>query len=366
MEQLRVGIVGAAGRGRSFFSAFIHNPYTRLEALCDINQEGLLKTAADICVEKTYTDYEEMLEKGGLDIVMIGTPMQYHAEQAIMALKRDKHVLSEVPATVSMEESRALVAAAKRSRGKYMMAENYCYIRANVLVKAIADRGLFGQMYFGEGEYIHELKGLNEVTKWRRKWQTGVNGATYPTHSLGPVYQWMNERVTSVLCVGTGHHYLDPRGDAYENEDSITLLCRMAKGGLINVRVDMLSDRPHKMDYYSLQGTTGCYESSRKWDDKPTIWLRELSEEHKWFPLEELEEKFLPENWLHMSDEAKASGHWGGDYMEVMDFVQAIVNDEEPPIGIHQAMDMSNPGLISQESIAQGGVWVDVPDTREW
>jgi hypothetical protein len=52
--------------------------------------------------------------------------------------------------------------------------------------------------------------------------------------------------------------------------------------------------------------------------------------------------------------------------MEVMDFLQAIVNDTEPPIGIHQALDMSNPGLISQQSIAQGGVWVEVPDSREW
>jgi len=366
MDKLRVGIVGAAGRGRSFFSAFLHNPYTELIALCDINEEGMQATAADIGIEQTYTNYDEMLDRGRLDIVMIGTPMQFHAPQAIAALERDIHVLSEVPATVSMDESRALVAAAKHSKGKYMMAENYCYIRSNVLVKAIARRGLFGTMYFGEGEYIHELKGLNEITKWRRKWQTGVNGATYPTHSLGPVYQWMNERVVSVFCAGAGHHYVDPRGDEYENEDSITMICRMAKGGLINVRVDMLSNRPHKMDYYSLQGTDGCYESGRKWDDGPTIWLRELSEEQKWFPLADLEEKFLPEHWLHMSEEAKASGHWGGDYMEVMDFVQAIVNDEEPPIGLHESLDMTNPGHISQESIAQGGVWIDVPDSRSW
>ncbi|MHB9133962.1 MAG: Gfo/Idh/MocA family protein [Armatimonadota bacterium] len=366
MDKLKVGIVGAAGRGSGFFSAFIHNPHTQLEALCDLNQESLLKTAAENSVEKTYTDYEEMLDKAGIDIVVIGTPMPLHVPQAIQALARDIHVMSEVPAAVSVEEAKELVLAHKRSNAKYMMAENYCYIRNNVLVKHIARAGLFGEMYFGEGEYLHELKELNEITTWRRKWQTGINGNTYPTHSLGPVYQWMGERVVSVSCIGTGHHYRDPRGDEYENEDSTTMLCRMEKGGLVQIRLDMLSNRPHNMTYYSLQGTDGCYESTRGLGDVPKIWLKSKRNEVEWFPLSELEEAFLPEEWLHPSEAALKSGHWGGDYMEVQDFVTAIITDTEPPIGIHESMDMTLPGLVSQQSIQQGSAWLPVPDSRKW
>ena len=233
MHRLKVGIVGAAGRGASFFSAFIHHPNTQLEALCDLNEEGLKKTAAEVGVSKVYTRYEEMLEKAGIDLVLIGTPMPLHVPQSVLALDRGIHVMSEVPAAVSLEEARELVQACKNSKVRYMMAENYCYMRQNVLVREIARRGLFGAMYYGEGAYIHELKGLNEITRWRRKWQTGINGCTYPTHSLGPVYQWMGERVVSVSCVGSGHHYQDPRGDFYENEDTTTMLCRMEKGGLV-------------------------------------------------------------------------------------------------------------------------------------
>jgi hypothetical protein len=29
-------------------------------------------------------------------------------------------------------------------------------------------------------------------------------------------------------------------------------------------------------------------------------------------------------------------------------------------------MDMTMPGLISQQSIAEGGRWIDVPDSRAW
>jgi len=366
VSQLKFGVVGAAGRGASFFSAISGNPHARVEALCDLNEPGLADTAARVGVAQTYTDCAQMLDEAGLDAVIIGTPMPLHASQAVMALERGVHVMSEVPACVSVDEARQLVAAVRESGATYMMAENYCYMRPNVLVKAIARAGLFGEMYFGEGEYLHELKGLNEITTWRRKWQTGINGCTYPTHSLGPVLQWMDERVTSVMCTGSGHHYRDPRGDEYENEDSITMLCRTSGGGLIQIRVDMLSNRPHNMTYYSLQGTKGCYEAARGLGDQPKIWLADRSERVEWLPLESLAEEFLPQEWLHPTEAQLQAGHGGGDYLEVQDFVRSIRESTPPPIGIHEALDMTLPGLISQRSIAQGGAWLDVPNSRDW
>jgi predicted dehydrogenase len=366
-DQLRIGIVGAAGRGRSFFAAFNAHPQARVHAVCDLNEEGARKVAAENGVGRVYVECEAMLDAGEIDIVVIGTPMPLHAPQAIAALERGVHVLSEVPAAVSLDECKALMCAAKSSTAKYMMAENYCYIRTNVLVRHLARAGLFGEVYFGEGEYIHELKGLNEITKWRRKWQTGINGCTYPTHSLGPLLQWFGERVVSVCCFGSGHHYRDPRGDEYEQEDSIHMACRTEQGGLVNIRLDMLSNRPHNMTYYSVQGTEGCYESPRGHGDGHKIWLRSRHENpNEWHDLSEFEEEFLPEEWLHPSEEALKSGHWGGDYFVVADFLRAILEDRAPPIDMHAAMDMTVPGLISQQSIAEGSVWLGVPDSREW
>ena len=64
--------------------------------------------------------------------------------------------------------------------------------------------------------------------------------------------------------------------------------------------------------------------------------------------------------------EAKKAGHGGGDYFEVKDWVDAILGIKPCPIGIHEAMDMTLPGLVSQQSILQGGEWLDVPDSRDW
>ena len=319
-----------------------------------------------------------MLEESDIDAIIIGTPMQFHAPQAVAALEKDIHVLGEVPSGVSLEECKQLVRARQQSSAIYMFAENYTYGRSNQIVKEIVRHGHFGKPYYAEGEYLHELKWWNEIKTWRRTWQTGINGITYGTHSLGPILQWMpGDRVVKVCGAGSGHHYLDPRCDEYENEDSCVMLCQIRSGRLLKIRVDMISDRPYAATNYQLQGTDACYESARAPGEKDRIRLRLRSKgnepegrdeeaHHTWMDLEELAHEFMPESWRVYEDLALRSGHGGGDLLGMIDFVDAVKGGFEPVIGIHKAMDMTLPGLISQQSIADGGRWLDVPDSRCW
>ena len=368
VEKLNLGIVGACGRGGSFKQVLDAIEPVRVQAVCDVNAEGLHEAALRFGASEEYVEYEEMLARSRVDAVLLGTPMPYHVPQAIAALRRGVHVLSEVPAGVSLEECKELVAVCRKSSALYMMAENYTYIKSNVLVRELVRLGLLGVPYYGEGEYVHELKGLNEITRWRRKWQTGIDGVTYGTHSLGPLLQWMPEdRVVSVCCAGSGHHYCDPRGDLYENEDSCLMLCKMKRGGLVKVRVDMLSDRPHAMTNYQLQGTDGCYESARAQGERHRIWLRsKVKDPNTWMDLAELEGEYLPDDWRQLEEVAKKAGHGGGDYFELLDFVAACLGRRPLSLGIDEAMDMTLPGLMSQRSIQEGGRWIEVPDSREW
>ena len=145
------------------------------------------------------------------------------------------------------------------------------------------------------------------------------------------------------------------------------MLCRMRSGGLVKIRVDMLSDRPHSMANYQIQGTDGCYESARAPGQVDRIWLRSrCADANEWLDLASLEEEFLPEFWKKGQQDAKDAGHGGGDFFEIFDFVAAIQGTRPTPIGIHEAMDMTLPGLVSQRSIVEGGTWLDVPDSRTW
>lgn len=367
----RFGVIGAAGRGGSF-KAGIEAVRGQIAAVCDINQESLENAAQQLGASLKYTDYTHMLDEANLDTVVVGTPMHYHSEQSIAALKRNIHVLCEVPAVVSVKEAKQLVMAAKNSKAIFMMAENYCYMRHTSMMRHMASKGLFGEIYYAEGEYIHELKERNELTPWRRKWQTGIAGVTYCTHSLGPILQCLpGDRVVKVCCEDTSIRHKDPRGEEYSQMTPV-MLCKTAKGVLIKIRVDMLSDRPHAMTNYQLQGIDGAYESSRGGPvDNGKLWLRKLNEKVEWvdenslWRLSEVAQKYLPANWVNPPKEAKSAGHGGGDYFQLQDFINAI-EGKVCPLDVHRSLDITLPGLMSQKSILENGQWIDVPDSREW
>ncbi len=366
-NMIHVGIVGAP-RGLPLRAAWEATGRLRIRALCDANPDRLAAAADKLEQVGLYTDYEEMLARGDLDAVLLATPMQMHVPQAVAALQAGVHVLSEVTAGVSVDECRALVAACRSSRARYWMAENYLYGRPVQIVKALVERGLFGAAYYAEGEYLHDGKELSEITPWRRKWQTGINGITYGSHSLGPILSWLpGDRVESVCCAGSGHHYRDPRGDEYENEDSCVMLCKLRSGGLAKVRVDILSERPHAMTNYQLQGTEGCFESARAAGERDRVWLRARSpHKDQWQALDDLAEEFLPDDWRRYEALATRAGHGGGDFFVALDFARALDGLPSQLPGIHEALDMTLPGLVSQQSIAEGGRWLPVPDSRDW
>ena len=365
-NEIKVAFSGAR-RASSFFKAFQSHPETEIVAFCDPNARTLAEVGRATGISQLYPVFETMLDEAKPDAVLVSSPMQYHAAQSIAALQRDIHVLSEVTAAVSLDESRWLVQACRQSAAIYMMAENYIYMKPNILVQAMVEAGLFGETYYAEGVYLHELSSLHHMPDssptWRYYWQVGVNGCTYPTHSLGPCLRWIRERPARISCIGTGI-WTDPE---HAMEDTVLLLCKTSSEKLIRVRVDMLSKRPHAMTNYTLQGTKGAYESKRRPAEGNWIWLEDVCKDpNDWIPLEAFEDEYLPDIWRDPPPEAMVAGHGGGDYFEVMDFVDAVQGRKPPTIDIHMAMDMTLPGLMSQESIRRAGEWLDVPDSREW
>lgn len=362
--KLKVGIVGA--RGLSTLKGFQSIPGVTVEALCDLDEDLLKEQSKRHNIPKTYRIYEDMLESD-IDAVVIATPMQLHVPQTLTALEAGKHVLCEVTAGVTMDELWWLIEWVEKYDRVYMMAENYCYIPENQLILNMVKKGCFGDVYFGEGEYLHDIKNLavypNGKTSWRKFWQLGKRGAFYPTHSLGPVMQWFQgDTIKSISCHGTGWH----TAPEFRQEDTTLTLCQMESGKLIKIRVDCISPRPHNMTYYSLQGTKGCYEAPRGLGDDHKIWLEGMDEntdKAKWRPLKEFLH-YLPERYLNATEEQKAAGHWGGDFFIVEDFVNAIFKNEKPPIDVYDACEWTAVALLSELSVMNGGKVMDMPDFR--
>jgi predicted dehydrogenase/ribosomal protein S18 acetylase RimI-like enzyme len=363
---VRLGIVGAGTRGADFAALLrsLGDDAVGVTALCDTDPAALVEATALFPDAFGFDSLDSLLDAGAADAVLISTPMPLHAPMSIACLERGVHVLCEVPAAVSVDEARALVAAATASTATYAMAENYIFSTPNRMVRALAHAGCFGRIYWARGAYLHELRELNETTPWRRRWQTGVRGVTYPTHSIGPLLDWTGgERITRVACGGTGSHHNDPRGEPY-HDDSATLLGTLSSGGLVEVRLDMISDRPHAMDRYQLQGTDGAYECPREGEGR--VWLRELDPAPRWRPLAEAFEAVRAARGIPPLEPVPPdAGHGGGDYFVLRDFVAAIRERSEPATDVHRALDMTLPGLVSTRAL-ETGTWVDVPDSRNW
>lgn len=370
MDKIKVGIVGK--RGASAVSGLRSVEGVDVTAFCEIDPEALASQKSEHGVENGFSDYEEMLDH--VDAVAIGSPMQLHVSQAILALEAGKHVLSEVTAAVTMDECWRLLDAVRASGKTYMLAENYCYFEENVLVREMVRKGLFGEIYFAEGEYLHDVRFLHHQADgsptWRHFWQVGVPGNTYITHELGPPMQWLRaqdptDRIESVVCLGSGVR-TDP---GHPHDDTSLTLIKTRSGKLLKMRLDMMSNTPG-MSYYSVQGVLGTYESGRGGSVGSRIWTGEnktvgWGDPHReWRPVSEYHEH-LPSDYRRHAEAARAAGHGGGDYHTARLFAEAIRDGSPPDIDVYDALEWTAAGLASQTSILNGGVTIRVPDFRD-
>jgi predicted dehydrogenase len=344
-----------------------------LVAVCEANPQVLEEEARRLGVDKSFTNFEAMLDH--VDAVFVATPMQLHAQQAILALNAGKHVLSEVTACVSLDECHELVSTVRRTGLTYTMAENYIFSEENLTVLAMAERGLFGETYFGEGEYVHDVKSYHHFadgsSSWRMRWQVGEPGNTYPTHSVGPVSMWFdasghNAQPVSVVCWGSGIH-TDPE---HPHDDTSETLIRLKGGGLVRLRLDMMSNRPSETAFYGFQGTTGVFESGRGGRGNGQVWVGEnpapgyVPDIHRqWEPVSNYAE-LLPAHTRSRMEEAKGSGHGGGDFLVAYAFVEAALGEASNPVDVVKAVEWTAIGLCSTQSIQTGGVPVTIPDFR--
>ena len=106
------------------------------------------------------------------------------------------------------------------------------------LVGNLVSHGLWGEVYFGEGEYLHNLDVVQAASprnQWRKFRQLGKRGMFYPTHSIGPVIKWFGQnRIVSVASFGTGSH----TSPLWRQDDTTITVCTTEKGRLIKLRLD--------------------------------------------------------------------------------------------------------------------------------
>ena len=112
---LGVGIVGLGGAAVGMIPGFLRNPRYRLAAAADLDRTVLDRFAADFDGARTYTKVAALCADPDVDLVYVGTPNRLHSEHALIALEHGKHVLTEKPMAVTLEDADRMIATADRN-----------------------------------------------------------------------------------------------------------------------------------------------------------------------------------------------------------------------------------------------------------
>ncbi|XEC94706.1 Gfo/Idh/MocA family protein [Paenibacillus tarimensis] len=149
MASVRIGIVGLGNMGTGHARYLITNEVKNavLTAVSDPRPEQLAWAESNLGPDvHRYSGYEEMVQSGNVDGVLICTPHYAHPEQAIYALERGLHVLIEKPAGVYTAEVRRMNEAAAASPGVFGIMYNQ---RTNPLyakLKELVTSGELGEI----------------------------------------------------------------------------------------------------------------------------------------------------------------------------------------------------------------------------
>jgi predicted dehydrogenase len=195
VEAVGCAVIGLGEHGRALLSALTNVNGADLRYLCD-TYEATHKRALEIFPKATATtDFRKVLDDQAVRAVWIATPTHLHRELAIAALKAGKHVYCETPLAGTVEDARAIAAAAQAAAGQVF----HCGLQLRTdpqhkHVLSFVRTGALGTMAQCQGH-------SHRRTSWRR---TASNDERQ--HALN----WRLSKATSTGLLGEiGIHQLD-------------------------------------------------------------------------------------------------------------------------------------------------------------
>ncbi|MDH5399689.1 MAG: Gfo/Idh/MocA family oxidoreductase [Cyclobacteriaceae bacterium] len=369
IKQVRVGFIGTGSRGSGHVRhyAAMYPEKGVVTAVCDIREEmanravKIVKEAGQKPKPAVYSGtpdaWKEMVQRDDIDLIVIATPWELHAPMAIEAMKRGKHVVTEVPVGLTLEELNSVVRTAEETQKNCMMLENVNYGNEELWILNMVRNDIFGTLTYGEGAYIHNLLtphlfGDAYYKSWRIRHHITTDGNLYPTHGLGPIAWYMDinrgdkfDYMVSMSSLQASltefSKTIDPSDEFYNRDDfkhgdMNNSLIKTAKGRSILMQHDVVTHRPYSRKNV-LAGTKAYHEgypSRLSLAGKGHDWLKE--EEYKAY-----REKFNHPIWEELKSEIEKHGGHGG-----MDFVMN-----------YRVLDCLNKGLPLDMDVYDGASW---------
>jgi len=151
-KPLKVALIGAGGMGTYDTSVALEHDNVSLVAVCDLYQ-GRLRDARERWGEELFLteDYQEVLRREDVDVVIIGTSDHWHKPISVAALEAGKHVYCEKPMVHSVEEGHEVIDAWKKSGKVFMVGSQGMSSAGNAKARELLAAGAIGKLNYAEG-----------------------------------------------------------------------------------------------------------------------------------------------------------------------------------------------------------------------
>ncbi|MGZ9586047.1 Gfo/Idh/MocA family protein [Paenibacillus marinisediminis] len=145
MRKKRVGIIGCGNIFPMHAASVQLSGAAEVVAVCDVIEERA-KTAAQAYNCDYYLDYNRMLEEAKLDVVHVCTPHYLHAPMVIAAARAGKHVITEKPMSITVEDAEAMIQACEDHNVTFGVIFQNRYNPGSLLIKKELESGRLGQV----------------------------------------------------------------------------------------------------------------------------------------------------------------------------------------------------------------------------
>lgn len=252
-RDVRFGIVGCGAIAPWHVNGIAGAKGASLVAVCDCIREKADKLAGGIGHIKVYTDYHEMLRDPDVDAVCICTPSGMHADMAVLAAKAGKHVLTEKPADITLENIDCMIAACRKANVKLGVIFQRRTSPLWRTIKETIESGGLGRVVLGDA-YCKYFRGQGyyDSGEWRGTWQLDGGGAlmNQGIHIID-MLRWIMGPVESVFAY-TGHLVRN-----IEVEDTAVATLKFTGGafGVIEGTTSVTPGLDHRVEFHGETGT---------------------------------------------------------------------------------------------------------------
>jgi predicted dehydrogenase len=366
MSEIRIGIVGGGYMGKAHAAAFaavgtVFETTLRpsLEMVCATSDASAERYRKSFGFKRATSDWKALVSDENVDAIVIASPQNTHRAIAEAAFALGKPVFCEKPLGASLEDSRAMLAAAEAAGAIHMTGFNYIRTPASQYARQLVSDGRIGDVTWFRGEHTEDFYAdPQEPATWRTTGDANGTMGDLAPHMINAARGLIGPISSLVASVETVHQTRP--GGTVDNDDQAQMMCHFdngAQGHLFFSRVAT----GRKMGYaYEIHGTKGAIKFDQEDQNAIHLYTMDGPEAERGF------RKILtgpahPDYLPFCQGPGHGTGYQDQIIIEAKDFLKAIETKINIWPTFAEGMEVNRVVKAALDSSAKRA-WVDIKD----